>query len=180
MGWGEWVHWRASRRRLGCVVGGSEAVVVLGFRNRGGRINAVNRWRVRAGLRSRVGSSSRLVLCGGNSGGVVSEAEFMAGYAVACGYRGELVVESASRSTWENICNVVPLVADVDRIKIVSHSLHAEKGRAYLARCRPDLAARLVRAADYRFGEWILVKPWAAVSGLRNLRRIDRADVGRD
>jgi hypothetical protein len=121
-----------------------------------------------------------LVLSGGNSGGVVSEAEFMAGYAVRCGYRGELVVESESRSTWENIRNVVSLVEDVDRIKIVSHSLHAEKGRAYLARCRPDLAARLVPAADYRFGEWILVKPWVAVLGWGNLRRIARAGVSRD
>ena len=45
----------------------SEAVVVLGFRNRGRRANVVNRWRVRLGLRARQPElgPSRLVLCGG-------------------------------------------------------------------------------------------------------------------
>ncbi|MCU1683261.1 MAG: GdmH transporter [Amycolatopsis sp.] len=57
-------------------------------------------------------------------------------------------------------------------IKIVSHSLHAEKARAYLWRQRPDLAARLTRARDYRLGEWILVKPALTVLRLWKLRRI--------
>ena len=52
--WGELVHRRASRRGLGSAAptGGREAVVVLGFRNRGTRANYLNRYRVRAGLRS--------------------------------------------------------------------------------------------------------------------------------
>lgn len=88
------------------------------------------------------------------------------------GYRGRLLVEPESRSTWENVRNVIPLIEDADRIKIVSHSLHAEKARAYLWRERPDLAARLVRGKDYRLGEWLLVKPALALLGLRNLRRV--------
>ncbi|MBB4912680.1 hypothetical protein [Actinophytocola algeriensis] len=54
LGWGEVVHWRASHRRLGTAdaAGAGEAVVVLGYRNRGRRANVVTRWRVRAGLRS--------------------------------------------------------------------------------------------------------------------------------
>jgi uncharacterized SAM-binding protein YcdF (DUF218 family) len=87
-------------------------------------------------------------------------------------YRGQLCVETDSRCTWENVRNVIPLIEDADRIKIVSHSLHAEKARAYLWRQRPDLAARVVRAQDYRLGEWLLVKPGLALLGLRNLRRI--------
>ncbi|HJT02774.1 MAG TPA: YdcF family protein [Pseudonocardiaceae bacterium] len=156
-------------------------MVVLGFRNRGDRANAINRWRVRAGLRSQAPQlgASRLVLCGGNSGGSATEAELMACYAIEqLGYQGELVLASESHSTWENVQYAIPLIEDVDRIKIVSHPLHAEKGRVYLARRRPELAAKLVPAKDYEFGEWILVKPLLAVLGLRNLRRIDRERRG--
>ena len=174
LGWGEVMHWRASRRRLGKAASdGSEAVVVLGFRNRGGRANVVNRWRVRAGLRSFDGPGV-LVLSGGAVAGARTEAELMADYARQVrGYRGPLLVEGGSRSTWQNVEFVIPLVAGAARIKIVSHSLHAEKAREYLWRQRPDLAARLVRGRDYRPGEWLLFKPALAVLGLRNLRRID-------
>ncbi|MFC0623628.1 hypothetical protein [Kribbella deserti] len=64
------------------------------------------------------------------------------------------------------------MIENAARIKIVSHSMHAEKGRAYLWRQRPDLAVRLVRGRDYRPGEWILFKPALAILGWRNLRRI--------
>ncbi|WP_311771584.1 ElyC/SanA/YdcF family protein [Actinophytocola algeriensis] len=114
-----------------------------------------------------------LVLSGGAVAGKRTEADLMAAYARAvCGYRGPLVVDGASRSTWQNVANVVPLIEGAGRIKIVSHSLHAEKAREYLWRQRPDLASRLVRGRDYRFGEWLLVKPALAVLGLRNLRRL--------
>ncbi|PZF81494.1 YdcF family protein [Jiangella anatolica] len=177
--WGEYEHWRASRRRLGAAPAtrpGREAVVVLGYRDAGPRANVMNRWRVRAGLRSRrpeLGPSV-LVMCGGSTAGADSEAELMARYARERGYDGELLLEPASRTTWENIRNAVPLIADADRIAIVSHPLHAEKGRAYLHRIAPELARRLVRGADYRFGEWILLKPALAVHGRRRLRRLDR------
>jgi uncharacterized SAM-binding protein YcdF (DUF218 family) len=158
--------------------GTGEAVVVLGFRNARSRANAVNRWRVRAGLRSRRPGRgpSRLVLCGGAVGGPVAEAELMARYArEGCGYAGELMTETRSRSTWENVRNVIPLIEDADRIKIVSNSLHAEKARRYLRRQRPDLGDRLVPGADYRFGELILAKPVLAVVGLRHRRRVPAA-----
>ncbi|GAB2637485.1 hypothetical protein GCM10027088_11680 [Nocardia goodfellowii] len=168
--WGEWENWRASRREVGSAQGGSEAVVVLGYRNAGARANAMNKWRVRAGLRSidSEADESRLVLCGGACGGPRSEAALMAEYARdRCGYRGTLVLEEQSRSTWENIAFAIPLLDDVDRIKIVSLPLHAEKARRYLARQRPDLASRLVPGAEYRFGEWMPLKPVLALYGLR-------------
>ncbi|MEV6872334.1 YdcF family protein [Amycolatopsis sp. NPDC051128] len=177
LAWGELEHWRASRRRLGpgtTARGTSEAVVVLGYRNRGNRINAVNRWRVRAGLRSLDGAGARLVLSGGPAAGGRPEAELMAAHARGKHrYHGPLSLETESHSTWENVRNVIPLLGDVDRIKIVSHSLHAEKARAYLWRQRPDLATRLVRAQDYRPGEWLLAKPALALLGRRNLRRLE-------
>jgi hypothetical protein len=148
--------------------------VVLGYRNRGTSANAVNRWRVRAGLRSRQPElgPSRLVLCGGPVGGPVAEAELMARYLRECGYTGVLITEVTSRSTWENVRNAIPFIEDADRIKIVSNSLHAEEARGYLWELRPDLAGRLVPAADYRFGELILVKPLLAALGLAKLTKV--------
>ena len=48
-----------------------DAVVVLGYRNRGARANYINRYRVRAGLRSLdpAADDSVLVLCGGTVAG---------------------------------------------------------------------------------------------------------------
>jgi hypothetical protein len=104
----------------------------------------------------------------------------MAGYATKkLGYEGELALDMTSRSTWENVRNAIPLIEDAARIKVVSHSLHAEKARAYLQHLRPDLAARLVGGKDYRFGEWLLAKPFLAVLGKRNLRHaLARASWG--
>ncbi|CAL9357469.1 hypothetical protein SUDANB37_00617 [Streptomyces sp. enrichment culture] len=52
--WGEWLNWRWSRALVTSEGngGGSEAVVVLGYRNPQPSVNFVNRWRVRAGIRS--------------------------------------------------------------------------------------------------------------------------------
>ncbi len=173
--WAEIVHRRASGRQLGGAAppGTAEAVVVLGYRNRGTRANYLNRYRVRAGLRSQDPSATEsvLVLCGGGVASSVPEAELMARYARRRGYAGPIRLDRDSRTTWENIQNAIPLIEEADAIKIVSNSLHAEKGRAYLWKMRPDLAARLVRAQDHRFGELAPVKPLAAVLGLRSLRR---------
>lgn len=176
--WGEIEHGRSARRRMGTrpgTTGTGEAVVVLGYRNRGPHANFINRWRVRAGLRSQRPQLGRsvLVLTGGAVDGRVPEATLMAQYArERRGYTGEIVTETESRSTWENVQNVIPFIEGADRIKIVSNSIHAEKGRGYLWEVRPDLADRLVPAADYRFGELILLKPIMAALGLRNLRRV--------
>ena len=172
--WAEIVHWRSTRRLTRPDRGGSEAVVVLGYRNRrSARANALNRWRMRAGLRSidPAAPSSRLIFCGGPH-----EAVVMARYAIEeRGYGGEVIREEESRTTWENIQNVIPVLEDVDGIKIVSNPLHAEKARLYLWRQRPDLAARLVRSADYRVGEWAPLKPLFAVYGLPDLAKSKRA-----
>jgi uncharacterized SAM-binding protein YcdF (DUF218 family) len=153
-----------------------EAVVVLGFGNRGSRINLVNRYRVRAALRSRsAGTDSLLVVCGGAVAGAVPEADLLAAHARALGYRGRVAFDRESRSTWENVRNAIPYLEDADQIKIVSNSLHSEKARIYLARMRPDLAARLRRADEHRFGELVLVKPFAAIRGLWELRGARRS-----
>ena len=239
--------------------GVGKAVVVLGFANRGARANFVNRYRVRAGLRSleaagrqraklrslesdglrgigfQRGSATRcesavprrsvrqssgaalvsgsgrafadasvsgfahtstvsstahssavsgiarasaaaevLVLCGGAVSGPVPEAEAMENYARARGYAGPIRLDRESRSTLQNIENAIPLIEDAASVAIVSNSVHALKGRILLRKLRPDIADRLVRGADYRFGEQILVKPIAAVAGLADLRALRR------
>lgn len=81
LAFGEATLWRASRRSLGN--GRSElradAIVVLGYKNAGTRANYMNRYRVRAGLRSMdpAAQASTLVLCGGPVGGQTPEAELM-------------------------------------------------------------------------------------------------------
>ena len=177
LAFGEIAHWRASHRRLGnpTTRARTEAIVVLGYKNRGQRANYINRVRVRAAVRSRdpFASESTLVFCGGPAGGEVPEADVMEDFARrSLGYAGPSRLDRTSMSTWENIHNAIPLIETADRIKIVSNSLHAEKGRAYLWRLRPDLAERLVRGADYRIGEMFFLKPAAALIGFKNLRSL--------
>ncbi|MFC8431372.1 YdcF family protein [Streptomyces sp. NPDC057253] len=181
LAWGEWLNWRWSRTLLGQREGPSVAVVVLGYRNPRATANAINRWRVRAGLRSLAADdarASRVILSGGAPGadGCATEAQLMADYARSVlGFDGTVLLEDRSTTTWENITNVIPLLEDVDRIKIASQPAHALKARAYLRRQRPDLAEKLVRADDYRVGEWTVVKPLLALYGLWTLRVL-RAD----
>ncbi|MFD8097419.1 YdcF family protein [Streptomyces malaysiensis] len=174
LAWGEWLNWCWSRVLVGNGGGASEAVVVLGYRNPQTTANLINRWRVRAGIRSIAAdgvSETRVIFSGGAVGSGVAEAQLMADYAKSVlEYDGRGLLEDQSATTWENIMNVIPLLEDVDCIKISSQPAHALKARAYLRRQRPDLAERLVRADDYRPGEWMVVKPLLALYGLWTLR----------
>lgn len=169
--WAECVHWRSSYRMLGphaldsAPAGGSEAVVVLGYGNREERANFVNRYRVRAGIRSLSRTvPSTLILSGGTVEGDTPEAVVMERFArEELGYTGRVVLEPESRSTWENIENVIPLIEHADTIKIVSNSPHAEVAREYLWQQRPDLAERLVRADEHRLGEIVPMKIGASL-----------------
>ncbi|MEV5850549.1 YdcF family protein [Streptomyces sp. NPDC051985] len=177
LAWGEWLNWRWSRALVGSNRGASEAVVVLGYRNPQATANFINRWRVRAGIRSAAADGARgtlVIFSGGATSDGAAEAQLMADYAKsALGFDGTVLLEDQSATTWENITNVIPLLEDVDRIKIASQPAHALKARAYLRRQRPDLAARLVRAEDYRPGEWIIGKPLLALYGLWTLRGLN-------
>ncbi|WP_405995340.1 YdcF family protein [Streptomyces sp. NBC_00986] len=177
LAWGEWLNWRWSRALVGKSEGASEAVVVLGYRNPQVTANLINRWRVRAGIRSITadgGQRTRVIFSGGAPGSGAAEAQLMADYAKSVlGFDGTVLLEDQSATTWENITNVIPLLEGVDRIKIASQPAHALKARAYLRRQRPDLAERLVRADDYRPGEWVVVKPLLALYGLWTLRGLN-------
>ncbi|MFJ8785042.1 MULTISPECIES: YdcF family protein [unclassified Streptomyces] len=174
LAWGEWLNWRWSRALVGSSRGASEAVVVLGYRNSQLTANFINRWRVRAGIRSVAADGARgtlVIFSGGATGSYAAEAQLMADYAKSVlGFDGTVLLEDQSATTWENITNVIPMLEDVHRIKIASQPAHALKARAYLRRQRPDLAERLVRADDYRPGEWMVGKPLLALYGLWTLR----------
>ena len=116
-----------------------------------------------------------LIASGGAVHGTVPEADLLRAFIVdRLNWPGSVLVDRDSRSTWENVSNVVPLVEQFDRIIFASNGLHAEKARAYLLRQRPDLAARLAAADDYRFGEMSFFKPLFAAVGLRKLRTLRR------
>ncbi|TXS21323.1 YdcF family protein [Streptomyces sp. adm13(2018)] len=174
LAWGEWLNWRWSRALVGCGEGTTATVVVLGYRNPQGAANLINRWRVRAGIRSIAADGAHetcVIFSGGATSSGATEARLMAGYAkTVLAFDGTVLLEDQSATTWENITNVIPLLEDVDRIKIASQPAHALKARAYLRRQRPDLAEKLVRADDYHPGEWMVVKPLLALYGLWTLR----------
>ncbi|WP_405818894.1 YdcF family protein [Streptomyces sp. NBC_01390] len=174
LAWGEWLNWRWSRALVGGSGGASEVVVVLGYRNPQPTANFINRWRVRAGVRSVAADNAggtRVIFSGGETNSSAAEAQLMANYAKSVlEFDGTVLLEDQSATTWENITNVIPLLEDVDRIKIASQPAHALKARAYLRRQRPDLAEKLVRADDYRPGEWMVAKPLLALYGLWTLR----------
>jgi len=175
LAYGELVSWSASRRgvREGRT-GARRTVVVLGYGNRGIRPNAVNRFRVRAALRTLRGPDDELLFTGGAVHGVVPEAEVMARYAARRGFTGRVRTETASRTTAENVRNVIPLLEDAEEIAIVSNSVHAEKARLLLTRARPDLARRLIRAEDHRFGEIPVIPAISAIRGVGEVRRLRR------
>lgn len=95
-------------------------------------------------------------------------------YARKLGYAGPILLDRESRSTLQNIEHAIPLIEHADSIAIVSNPLHALKGRILLWKMRPDLAARLVRGSDYRFGEMSLLKPIAAAAGIVHFRAFPR------
>ncbi|MBS1898236.1 YdcF family protein [uncultured Microbacterium sp.] len=174
--WGEVVSARASRRGLATGrPGARRTVLVLGYGNRGARANAVNRFRVRAGLRTLRTEDDVLVFSGGAVRGAEPEAQILARYAAQRGFSGTTLVETASRTTEENIANSLPLLEDAVELAIVSNALHAERARGLLRAARPELAARLIRADDYRFGEITVIKAIAAALTLRKGYR-DRRD----
>lgn len=177
--WAEIVDERASRSDLGTPPQDAatrrdehiEAVVVLGYRNRGERANLVNRFRVRAGIRSidPDAAESILILCGGAVGSTIPEAVLMERYARdELHHTGRIALDTTSCSTWENIAHAIPRIEHATAIKIVSNAPHARLGRQILWQQRPDLAQRLVRGAEHGFGESPALKVLAALRAVQS------------
>ncbi|MBL7497335.1 YdcF family protein [Frankia sp. CNm7] len=99
------------------------------------------------------GAGSLLVFTGAATrGAAVAEAETMARYArEVLGVPPErIVLETEARTTRQNLAFTLPYLESAKTIKIVSDPVHAARARRYLRQLRPDLAARVVPADDYR------------------------------
>ncbi|WP_067898775.1 YdcF family protein [Nocardia vaccinii] len=181
VGCSEWMHWRATRRYLGTrpqTGQGTHALVVLGFPTRAdGSLHPLQRWRCRIAARSMT-PGALVVFTGGAVKSRWVEADVMARYAhERLGIPAESIrTEAEAESTWQNIEFTIPLIENAERITIVSSPMHAARARRYLHLQRPDLAARLTPAADYRpFEAWWLKMPTAA----HEFAAIVRRNVGR-
>lgn len=170
IGTAEFLSRRASRQYLPRgrpPAGGTEAVVVLGYpAKHDGSTHPLQRWRCRIAARSLdPRAEGTLIFTGGAVRRDWPEAEVMARYTRdTFGIPADrIVTETEAETTWQNIEFTTPIIEHADRIKIASDPMHAARARRYLLLQRPDLAARLTPAADYRFGEkWWLKLPTAA------------------
>lgn len=160
-----WAHFQGlARPRPGR--GGREAIIVLGYpANVDGTPSPLQRWRAQIAARSADPAASATVfICSGavdHSGR--SEAEALAELLTGRGVpTSQIILETRAASTWQNLQYSAPLAAGADVVKVASNSLHAWRGRRFLRRQDPALAARLAPAHDYRFGEhWWLKTPLA-------------------
>lgn len=175
-------HRRASTSDLGSPPAAGarrEVIVVLGYPcTRRGRLHPMQKWRTLIALRSGTpGRETSFVFSGGARPGGPSEAMMMGGYAESLGVPvSRIILEDQAETTWENIANSIPALEDAEVIKIASDPMHARRARRYLFDQRPDLAARLAPAEDYRPGEWWIVKPLLLVYEWAAMRRGQRGD----
>lgn len=136
---------------------------MLGYRNRPGRINAINRWRVAAALATVTQLEANLVVFSGGGPGGGVEADLLADYALSQGLECEYRLERESQSTIENLELSLPLLHGATRIALVSDPLHAERARRQLWELRPELAELLVPAQSPRSGWWSILLPLLGV-----------------
>lgn len=155
---------------------GPSTVLVLGHADTGTTAGAQNLARVRAALA--VARPGDLLVCsGGAVAGPVPEARLLADAARGLGWDGSIRVEEESGSTWENVARSVPLLEDATRVVIVSEPVHAAKARRFLARQRPDLAARLAPATAPDGTDPLPSSgAWGTLMGLVDLALAERVD----
>lgn len=193
----ELLHWSAARRHFpgparaglggpndnaGRDEAASTGLIVLGCPpRRNGTIHPMALWRVEMAKRAYDSLSPEVVIfCGGAKYGLPSEASLMAEAASRLGIPGEAIrVEEASTNTWENIAFSLPFVQSCHRVAIVSDPLHAARARRLLSLQRPDVAARLVSAAEYAPLERWWLKLLTAVYELPKLIKPDLAAPSR-
>ena len=140
--------------------GGTEAILVLGCPSRDdGSLHPLQRWRCGIAARTMNPRVGRVVFTGRTGDREVTEAAVMAGYAQTLGIPDHVIVlEEEARSTWENLQYSAPLVEEFDVVRIVSDPMHGWRARQFLARQRPDLAAKLAPARDHRWLERPVLK----------------------
>jgi uncharacterized SAM-binding protein YcdF (DUF218 family) len=139
-------------------------VLVPGY---GGRIRAVERWRIDVALRTLAEYGDGSLVLSGHQG----EAERLA--LLASGQ--EVVLETTARSTWENVEKSIPYFLGAERLAIASDWFHAHRAERCLRLLRPDLSEHLVPAVRlWRDGWWIQIGG-AVYAGALVVRRLLRS-----
>jgi uncharacterized SAM-binding protein YcdF (DUF218 family) len=139
-------------------------VLVPGY---GGRIRAVERWRMAIALRTLASNGGGTLVTSGYQG----EAERLAMLAP----HHRVVVEPTAQSTWDNVERSIPYFEEADRLAIASDWFHARRASRYLRQLRPDLSARLVPAERQGWRGWWIQAGGAAYEALLVGRRIVRS-----
>lgn len=136
-------------------------VLVPGY---GGRLRAVERWRMAVALQTLALHGDGLLVASGHRG----EAERLA--RLAQGHR--VVQESMARSTYENVEKSLSYFEEADQIAIASDRLHVRRASRHLRQMRPDLSPRLIPAKQqWRNGGWWIRPGSAAYEALLEARR---------
>jgi uncharacterized SAM-binding protein YcdF (DUF218 family) len=134
-------------------------VLVPGY---GGRLRAVEQWRMEVAERTLAAHGGGRLVVSGHRG----EAERLAAMATS----QNVIIEPTARSTWENIEKSVPFLEGAQRIAIATDWFHGRVAADYLKQLRPDLARRLVRPSrQWWRGSWIQAGG-AAYLALRSVR----------
>jgi uncharacterized SAM-binding protein YcdF (DUF218 family) len=169
IGCSELADWVACNVATNPSKGKSCGVLVLGSPSHSdGTTNPVQEVRVAAGVRAhRDSKCDRIVFSGAAVKNQIVEAQTMAQLARGLGVKPDaIVLETHAQNTWENIKFSIPSLEKYHRILIASDSLHAQRGRRYLCKQRPNLCERTFVAVEYRpFERWW----WKIASGCHEL-----------
>jgi uncharacterized SAM-binding protein YcdF (DUF218 family) len=124
----------------------SVTVLVPGY---GGRVRAVERWRIAVALRTLDAHGGGRLVVSGHRG----EAERLAALAPADSC---VDVESTARSTLENVQRSIPFLLDAEVLALASDRFHRRRALAYMRTVRPELAERVVEPVySWRDGWWM-------------------------
>ena len=174
----ELVYWCAARfANQGYALGGSLpsdtcSVLVLGFPTRAdGSPSPIQRYRVETGAavfhRENCGL---MIVAGGSPHSPYVEAETMAQLAMEAGIpREDLILETRSRNTRENIRFSLPYLERKMPVFLVSDPLHVLRAKRYWCDERPDLCSRAFPRTAYRPFSLYWMK-WAGLIGETGIR----------
>ncbi|MCP4273378.1 MAG: YdcF family protein [Gammaproteobacteria bacterium] len=138
----EFVYWFANTSYENEPAFSSCSVLILGYpSNPDGNAHPVQKLRVKKGVEIfNKFDCEQLLTTGGALGSRFVQAEVMASVAIEMGVpKQQIVLEGESRNTWENIGCAMSAIKPVERLFIVSDSLHSHRGKQYLCRQNPEL-----------------------------------------
>lgn len=139
-------------------------VLVPGY---GGRLRAVERWRMAVALRTLATHGGGTLVVSGHQ----REAERLALLAP----RNHVVVEPTARTTWENVERSIPYLEQAPQLAVASNWFHARRASQYLWPLRPDLSTRLVPAERQWWRGWWIQAAGAAYEVVLGTRRLARS-----